>query len=110
MTDVPPPPPPSVPQPFPGAAGNESKNSLGTIALVLGILGIVCCSIVTAIPAIIVGKNSQKAAEQGLATNGQLGKVGVILGWIGIGLFVLTVVSWVALLATGNAEWDFSTT
>lgn len=107
MTDYPPPPPPSAPQPpMPGAGGNESKNNLGTIALVLGILGIVCCSIFTAIPAIIVGKKSQQAAAQGLATNGQLGKVGVLLGWIGLALFVVSVIGYSILIATGNWQWE----
>jgi len=91
MSDVPPPPPPppAAPPPpgmprVPGAGGSEEKNNLGIIALVLGILGILCCWIFTAIPAIIVGKKSQEAEAQGLATNGQMGKIGVILGWVGI--------------------------
>lgn len=123
MSDLPPPPQPpqqppaggqppygATPPPPGGFGGNsEEKNSLGTWALVLGILGIVCCSIVTAIPALIVGKKSQEAEAQGLATNGQLGKIGVILGWIGIALFVIGLIINVILFASGAAVWNFET-
>ena len=74
------------------AAPNTSKNSLGTWALVLGILGFVCCGPFAAIPAIIVGQNSKRAAEQGLATNGNLGNVGVILGWVALALWAVGLV------------------
>jgi hypothetical protein len=81
----PPPPPPAVPPP-PGSfgpAGNTSKNKLGVWALVLGIVSILCCGLLAGIPAIILGLNSKKAQAQGLATNGNLGNVGFILGIIG---------------------------
>ncbi|MFW7415020.1 DUF4190 domain-containing protein [Demequina sp. SO4-18] len=110
MTDVPPPPPPAAGQPpMPGAGGNESKNNLGTISLVLGIIGILCCGLFTGIPAIIVGKNSKKAQEQGLATNGNLGQVGFILGIIATVLSVIGLLVWGGLIATGNAI-DWTTT
>ena len=82
----PPPPPPAVPPPpggFYGAAGNTSKNNLGVWALVLGIVSILCCGVLAGIPAIILGLNSKKAQARGLATNGNLGNVGFILGIIG---------------------------
>lgn len=72
-----------MPMPY-GAGGNTSKNALGIWALVLGILSIVCClGLLAGIPAIILGQNSKKAAAQGLATNGNLGNVGFILGIVG---------------------------
>ncbi|MCR6713447.1 MAG: hypothetical protein NVV57_12530 [Demequina sp.] len=89
VTPPPPPPPPAVPPvppPPPGAygpQGNTSKNNLGVWALVLGIVSILCCGILAGIPAIILGNNSKKAAAAGLATNGNLGNVGFILGIIG---------------------------
>ncbi|MFW2514135.1 DUF4190 domain-containing protein [Demequina sp. SO4-13] len=107
MTDVPPPPPPSASQPPPpGAGGNESKNNLGTISLVLGIVGILCCGLFTGIPAIIVGNNSKKAQAQGLATNGNLGQVGFILGIIATVLSVLGAIVWGILIATGSYDWS----
>ncbi len=123
MTDVPPPPggqPPyngGMTPPPPGGYGappppggfggaSEEKNSLGVWALVLGILGFICCSIFTAIPAIIVGKASEQAAAQGLATNGTLGKVGRILGWVQVGLTIAVVALYAVLFATGTVTLD----
>ncbi|WP_200811022.1 DUF4190 domain-containing protein [Demequina sp. NBRC 110057] len=119
MTDLPPPPggqPPyqgGMTPPPPGGYGappppggfggaSEEKNALGVWALVLGILGFLCCSIFTAIPAIFVGKASENAAAQGLATNGGLGKAGRILGWVQVILTALSVVLLVVLLGTGT--------
>ena len=73
-------------------AGNTTKNSLGTWALVLGILGFVCCGPLASIPAILVGQNSKRAAEQGLATNGNLGNIGMILGWVGLAFWAVGLV------------------
>ena len=72
-----------------GYGASEEKNSLGTWALVLGILSIVCCGFFAGIPAVILGNNSKKAAAAGQATNGNLGNVGMILGWVGIALSVV---------------------
>ena len=91
MTAVPPPPsmPPAMGMPVGGSA---AKNNLGIWALVLGILSILCCGFLAGIPAIILGMNSKKAAEEGLATNGNLGNIGFILGIIGSALSVLALI------------------
>lgn len=94
MTAVPPPPPPNsgFPMGTPGVNPSEAKNNLGVWALVLGILSLVCCGLLAGIPAIILGNNSKKAAAQGLATNGNLGQVGFVLGLIGT---ILTSIGWI---------------
>jgi len=112
MSDITPPPPPPpavppVPPPPPGAFGpeaNSSKNSLGVWALVLGILSILCCGLFAGIPAIILGNSSKKAGAAGLATNGNLGNVGFILGIIGVALSLLGGV----LYATGVTTFTTS--
>ena len=81
-----PPPPPMVPAPGPAAAG--SKNWMGILSLVAGILGILgaCCGffgLLWPAVAIIVGVLSKKAAANGEATNGNLGNIGFILGIVG---------------------------
>ena len=103
MSEIPPPPsmPPAMGMPV---GGSTQKNSLGVWALVLGILSILCCGFVAGIPAIILGMNSKKAAEQGLATNGNLGNVGFVLGIIGC---VLTVVG-VIVGAINGFHYSFS--
>ena len=85
----PPPPPPGAGAPVPGMGGKTQKNSLGTWALVLGILSIVCCGFLAGVPAIFIGRASEKAQAEGLATNGNLGKVGFILGIVGTALSIL---------------------
>ncbi|WP_084103946.1 DUF4190 domain-containing protein [Demequina sp. NBRC 110056] len=106
ITPPPPPPPPAAGQPFPGGGSSEEKNQLGVWALVLGILSIVCCGLLAGIPAIILGKKSKEAGEQGLATNGNIGNVGFILGIIGSILSVLGGILYAVLIATGTYEWS----
>ena len=98
------PPPPPLGGGFPG--GSTEKNNLGTWALVLGILSIVCCGPFTGIPAIFVGLASQRAQEAGRADNGNLGKIGWILGIIGI---ALTVLGGVLGLTTDAFDFNFET-
>ncbi|MBO1750272.1 DUF4190 domain-containing protein [Actinotalea sp. BY-33] len=85
-----PPPPPAYGGARGGGYGTE-KNSLGVWALVLGILGVLCCGLgfIFGIPALIVGNKSKEAARNGQANNGGLGQAGVVLGWIAIAFSVL---------------------
>ncbi len=77
------------------------QNGQGTTSLVTGILGLLCCGLLS-IVAVITGMKGQKLAAQGLATNGGSAKAGLILGWIGIGLWILGTVAWILLIVTGN--------
>jgi hypothetical protein len=81
-------------------------------ALVAGILSLTCCGFVAAIVAIIVGGNAKKKIAMSGGTLGGEGmaKVGVILGWVSIGLTVIGVIIWVIALATGNASVHVNTT
>ncbi|PKQ26054.1 MAG: hypothetical protein CVT64_06155 [Actinobacteria bacterium HGW-Actinobacteria-4] len=104
MTAVPPPPPAGA-APYGGASA--SKNGLGTWSLVTGILSIICCGFIAGIPAIILGLQSKAAAEQGLATNGNLGQIGFILGIIGSALSVVgMILNFSGLLALPFAEFS----
>jgi len=102
MTTPPPPPP------LGAAMGNTTKNSLGTWALVLGIVSIVCCGPLAGIPAIILGTMSKKAQQEGAATNGNLGNIGFILGIISIAFAVIYAVLYAVGIATINFS-SFST-
>jgi len=73
---------------------DQVKTSPGSIwSLVLGILGITCCSVFTAIPAVICGhvalskikKSAGALAGEGLAI------AGLVLGYIGIALAVVLI-------------------
>lgn len=99
----PPPPPPGAGPGIPGMGGSTQKNSLGTWALVLGIVSIVCCGFIAGIPAIFIGRASEKAQAEGLATNGNLGKVGFILGIIG------SILGLIGIVLSFSGALDFNT-
>jgi tellurite resistance protein TehA-like permease len=95
-----------------GAPGYGQGQPMGDhpkaqTAMILGILGLVCCGIFTAIPAYIIGNNAVKEID---ASGGQYGgrgmaNAGKILGLIGIVLFVLGIIFYVILfaVAAGNS-------
>jgi hypothetical protein len=88
----PPPPPYGAPQPPYGAAPQEHPR--GTIILVLGILGLLCCGIL-AIPAVVMGKTALSeidAAPPGSYSNRGTVKAGFICGIIGLALWAVGIV------------------
>jgi hypothetical protein len=117
-TTPPPPPPPggggyppqggggygSAPPPPPGyGAGGygtpPSNNTKAIWALVLGILGILCCGIL-GIPALILGKQAQNEIDGsgGTQTGRGMATAGFVLGIIACVFLVITII----LFATGN--------
>lgn len=122
-TPVPPPgapvPPPGASVPPPGAefrpAGSPATmastadNTMGVLALIAGILGFTCFPLLGSILAIIFGRMGIKKAEQGLATNGSMARVGFWLGVISlvlsaIGFFIIIILSIVAAIAGGDSS------
>ena len=118
---VPPPggavPPPGAPVPPPGASMRPpgvpatvvatGDNSMGVLALIAGILGFTCMPFIGAILAIIFGRIGIKKAEQGLATNGAMARVGFWLGVISlvlsaIGFAIIIILTIVAAIAGGD--------
>lgn len=84
-------------------APTNAENGMGTAALVLGILGLVgLCAwgfgIIASILAIIFGKIGMNKASQGRATNGGSAKAGLVMGIIGVSLFVVGFVLMLLLL------------
>ena len=83
---------PPVPDPYaapymapPYAIGYNpaEKNSLGTTALVLGIVSFCCVGLFAGVPAIVLGIQGRAAADQGRATNKSMATAGLVLGVIG---------------------------
>ena len=87
-----------------GYSGTE-KNSLGVWALVLGILGFCCGPL--GIGAIVLGRQSQTAADNGQATNRGLGTAGFILGIIVVALWILGIIGRAAGWVTADFTTDF---
>ncbi|GHS86884.1 DUF4190 domain-containing protein [Cellulomonas hominis] len=84
------PPPGYYPPPGFPPAYVYPKNDLAVWSLVLGIAGIALgCLFLTGIPAVLVGRNAQRAAAEGLANNAGMATAGVVLGWVSIGLGVV---------------------
>jgi hypothetical protein len=89
--------PPSLPQ---------TKNALSVTSLVLGILGIIPCSIFAGIPAVITGhialsrakKSPQEYGGKGMAT------AGLIMGYLSIALGVLLLPASLLLPALAKAK------
>jgi hypothetical protein len=82
-----------------GAAPVQNQKALW--ALILGILGLVCCGIFTAVPALILGNNAKKeiAASGGTQSGEGMAQAGFILGIVGTVLSVLGVLFYVFFFA-----------
>jgi hypothetical protein len=93
--------PPPAPGPAPGqpnfypspSAGTESYGK-ATTSLVLGILGIVICPLILSIIAIVYGNSARKVIDRNPSRYSNRGSAtaGIVLGWIGIGLFAVGVI------------------
>lgn len=93
-----------------GASGYGQGQPMGDhpkaqTAMILGILGLVCCGLL-AIPAYIIGNNAVKEID---ASGGQYGgrgmaNAGKICGLIGIVLMILGIIFYVILFAVGAAN------
>jgi hypothetical protein len=102
VTDFPPPPPPPA-APYGGGAPTSSGKAVA--ALVLGILGLVSCGPIAAIPAIVVGRSAQREidASGGMVTGRGLATAGVVLGWIEVAVMVLGALAVALLYAFGGS-------
>jgi hypothetical protein len=72
----------------------QVKNSKGAVwSLVLGILGLVCCGAFTAIPAVICGHKAKASIKKsnGTLTGDGMALAGLILGYVGIALTIITI-------------------
>ena len=83
-----------------GGPGAILPQTNAVLALVLSILGILMCSICTAIPGLIVANGALATTNQypGHPDQG-MAKAAQIISWIGIGLFVLLVLFYGGLFA-----------
>jgi hypothetical protein len=74
-------------------------NGAATASLVFGILGLLLGPL--SIPALVLGYRARSAgARPGQPPDTGLATAGIVLGWVGLGLWIL----WLVLLATGAVE------
>ena len=103
-----PPPPPvpaatyptyASPSPYGGQPVRQPQNGLGVAALVLSILGIAgCIPFIGGILGIVFGILGMKNADRSIATNKGMAKAGLIIGIVGLGLWVLVGIVWLAVV------------
>jgi hypothetical protein len=84
-----------------------NNNGKAIASLVLGIFGIASCPILGSIIALILGYQARReiAASSGWQTGDQLAKAGVILGWIGIAIYVVLFIVFVIILVNDPHSW-----
>ena len=73
---------------------NPPKNDDGAItSLILGIASFLICPLILAIPAIIIGNAAKQriAQSQGALTGETMAVVGIICGWINVGISALVI-------------------
>jgi hypothetical protein len=103
-------PPPYAP-PVQGGYGQQQENHpKATTALVLGIVGVICCS-VTAPFAWVIGKRAMDEID---ASGGRWGgrglaQAGYVLGIVGTLLLVISIVALVFVVAVGSFTFDVNT-
>jgi hypothetical protein len=89
---------------YPGAGtgwASGEENGTGTASLVLGILGLTFLPLVGSIIAIVLGNKGKRAADEGRATNRSSSVAGIVMGWVGVGFGILTIVMVVILFTIG---------
>jgi hypothetical protein len=87
------------PSPYGGQPVRQPQNGLGVAALVLSILGIVgCIPIIGGVLGIVFGILGMKNADRGIANNKGMAKAGLIIGIVGLALWVLVGIVWLVVV------------
>lgn len=87
--------------------GGQDKG-LATWSMVLGVLGIACCGVFTAIPAIVLGvmaKNNISRQPERYGGSG-LATAGIVLGIVGTVLSILAVIFQLALVMNDSSSFS----
>lgn len=99
-----PPPPPGYGPGHGGHGAPHGSNKKAIWALVLGILGLLCCGFFTGIPAIILGKQAQHEIDKsgGMQQGHGMATAGFVLGIIACAFGVVSII----LFATGVLNFN----
>ncbi len=81
----------AAPAPAQVYVAQPQTDSNALVSLILGLLSIVAFSILTGVPAIILGNNARKniRASGGRLTGDGLAVAGIIMGWVSVGFAVI---------------------
>jgi hypothetical protein len=91
--------------PYGNTSTMPQQSNTALIAMILGIVAWLGPSLLTAIPAVILGRNARNEIRRsnGMLTGDGMAQAGIILGWIHIGLFVAACACFALFFATGLA-------
>lgn len=90
-------PPPPRAQPPPGPSSHPTS---GVLALVMGILGLTALPLIGSILALVFGAQSRnEAAQHPQYYSDDLGRIGRVLGWVGLALAGVGLLTAVLVLA-----------
>jgi Domain of unknown function (DUF4190) len=81
--------------------GLPKTEPLATWSLVLGILSLACFSVLAGIPAIVLGKSARTKIDNsnGLLVGSEMATIGIVLGWVSIGITIASMVFMVLVMA-----------
>jgi uncharacterized membrane protein len=95
-----------------GTVLSINNNGKAVASLVLGIFGLVSCPIISSIIGLILGYQARReiAASGGWQTGESLAKAGIIIGWIGIAIYVLLFVVIAIIAAVSSSTFSLPAT
>ena len=84
----------SVPPPPSAAAAGPELSVKAVLSLVIGIIGLFTCPLLGAVIAVVLGNQARTEIDQsgGRLTGRGLASAGLIIGWIGLLLFLILLV------------------
>ena len=98
--------PPSVPPAgWQQQPSSPPTNGKATVALVMGILGLVVCPLVCSILALVFGYQARSEIDRSGEGGRGSAVAGIVLGWIGTVLSVLAIVFFVILAVASDEFW-----
>lgn len=80
------------------SGGGTQQTTSGIVALIFGILQFVALPLIGAIVALVAGYSSRNEAQRNPAVKDDLGRIGRILGWIGLALAVAGILVMILLI------------
>lgn len=88
--------------------GPRRTDGQAVASLVLGIVGLLMCPLVPSIIAVVIGSQAKaRLQDDPMLQGAELARVGVILGWIGIGISTIGVVIAIIAFALVGATIGF---
>jgi hypothetical protein len=98
--------------PWPQQIVPQQLNEKAAVAMVMGIAGLTICPVVLSIPAVILGYQSRREIDESMGRQSGRGFAiaGIVLGWVGIALAIISILVLAALIVFGLSFESETTT